>query len=147
MKKTLPLIRKLQVALGASFATLLVVGGLSYYTLHDTTDLRRQSRSAYEVLDHLQSLSWAIDNLHAAHLGHASSGDDAFIQQAVANRARADQEMTILRTLTADNAAQRGRLAALAALWVPTMQSAGTASAAALQDRRKPRNSARHGAS
>jgi PAS domain S-box-containing protein len=33
MKMTLPLIRKLQVALGAAFATLLIVGTLSYFTL------------------------------------------------------------------------------------------------------------------
>jgi PAS domain S-box-containing protein len=133
MKKTLPLIRKLQVALGAAFATLLVVGGLSYYTLHGTYDLRSRGRHAHEILDHLQSLSWAIANMHAARLGHESSGDDAFIQQTIVNKARADQELMILKTLTADSAAQQGRLAALTALWLPTTQSTGTASAAALQ--------------
>ena len=133
MKKTLPLIRKLQVALGAAFATLLVVGGLSYYTLHGTTDLRRQARNAHEVLDHLQSLNWAIDNVRAAHRGYASSGDDVFIQQAIANRARADREKLILKTLTAGNAAQQGRLTALAALSVTTVESADTAGAPAGQ--------------
>jgi PAS domain S-box-containing protein len=124
MKVTLPLIRKMQAALGAAFLSLLGVGCLSYYALHGTNEVRLRGRQSHETLEHLQNLRWAIDNIETAYRGHASTGVDGFHQQAIANGARADQETAILKRLTADNPAQQRRLASLDALSVLPIQGA-----------------------
>jgi PAS domain S-box-containing protein len=130
----LPLYRKMQIGLFAIFATLLVVGAISFWAIQRAADSQSWVRHTNEVLVELANLGWALEVMQVASRRYAASGADEFLQEALNTRNRADQKRRVLLTLTADNTAQQHRLVALAELGraAPPMPSSGDQAAKAV---------------
>jgi PAS domain S-box-containing protein len=123
----LALYRKMQIGLFAVFATLLLVGAISYRALLEAKDSQSWVRHTNEVRVQLAQLGWAIEKTQAASRSYELSGDDEFFREAIASRSRADQARVALLALTADNPDQQRRLGALVGLAQPiTLEAAKT---------------------
>jgi PAS domain S-box-containing protein len=114
----------MQIGLFAVFATLLVVGAVSYRALLEARASQQWVRHTNEVRVQLAKLDSAIENTHVAVRGYASSGDGEFLRETMASRARADEHRIVLLALTADNPDQQRRLAALVGLAQPAFPEA-----------------------
>ena len=123
----LALYRKMQIGLFAVFATLLMVGAVSYRALLEASESQRWVRHTNEVRVQLANLSWAIEKAQAAFRSYGVSGDDELLRDAIASRSRADRVRVKLLALTVDNPEQQRRLGALAGLAQPiTLDAAKT---------------------
>jgi PAS domain S-box-containing protein len=122
MKTKLQLILKMQLGFGAVLAVLLVVGVVSYRSLLASAESERWVQHTHEVLEHLESLLSAMENIETVYVRFALSGEEAFLQPSRANISLLDQEQKTLRALTADNPYQQRRLATLAGLAKQTIR-------------------------
>jgi PAS domain S-box-containing protein len=123
----LALYRKMQIGLFAVFATLLVVGAISYRALLEAKDSQQWVRHTSEVREQLVKLGWAIEKTQAASRSYGLSGDDELLREVIASRSRADEARVALLAMTADNPDQQRRLGALAGLAHPiTLEAAKT---------------------
>ena len=109
----------MQFGLFAVFATLLVVGAVSFGALLEARDSQRWIGHSNEIRVQLAKLGWAIDKSQAAARAFALGGDDAFLRDALASRSLANEQRVVLLALTADNQDQQRRLGALAGLKPP----------------------------
>ncbi|HEV7610023.1 MAG TPA: PAS domain S-box protein, partial [Steroidobacteraceae bacterium] len=117
----------MQIGLFAVFATLLVVGAISYRALLEADDGQQWVRHTNEVRVQLAQLGWAIEKSQAASRRYELTGDDEFLREAIASRLRADEVRVVLLELTADNPEQQRRLGALVGLAQPiTLEEAKT---------------------
>src|ERR1700730_482802 len=116
MKKKLQLLQKMQFAFGAIVAVLLVVGLVSYRCLLASAESERGVQHTHEVLEHLEILLSAMENIETRYRGFALSGEETFLQPFRSTISLVDQEQKTLRALTADNPYQQRGLAILAGL-------------------------------
>jgi hypothetical protein len=68
MKTKLQLIRKTQFGFGAGLAVLLVVGIASYRSLLASAESKRWVQDTHEVLEHLESLLSAMENIETGYV-------------------------------------------------------------------------------
>jgi PAS domain S-box-containing protein len=116
MKTKSPLSRKLQLAFGSAILALLVVGAISYRGLVESRESDLWVRHTREVLENLQNLLAAMQNVESNARGYLLTGDESFLDVYRAGKASTKREEVIVRNLTADNANQQRRLDALAML-------------------------------
>jgi PAS domain S-box-containing protein len=116
MKTKSPLSRKLQLAFGSAILALLVVGAISYRGLVESRESDLWVRHTREVLENLQNLLAAMQNVESNARGYLLTGDESFLDVYRAGKASTKREEVIVRDLTADNANQQRRLDALAML-------------------------------
>src|SRR3984893_7372852 len=126
MKTKLPLIRKMQFGFGAVLTVLLVVGVVSYRNLLASAESERWVQHTHEVLEHLESLLSAMENIETGYGEFALSGEESFLQASRTSTSLVDQEEKTLHALTADNPYQRYRLATLAGLAEQTIRHGDT---------------------
>jgi PAS domain S-box-containing protein len=126
----------MQIGLFAIFATLLVVGAVSYRALVDAGDRQYWVRHTNEIRVQLAKLGSAIENTRAASSAFTFSGDDEFLREVNASWLSADRSRILLLQLTADNQEQQRHLASLAGLAHPltldTLKTTGDGSLAAM---------------
>jgi PAS domain S-box-containing protein len=115
---------KLQFAFGSAVLALLVVGAVSYRSMVESSESELWVRHTDQVLEKLQELLAAMQTVESNARGYVLTGDESFLEVYRAARAKTEQDQTILRTLTADNAGQQHRLDALTTLAAQRFQFA-----------------------
>jgi PAS domain S-box-containing protein len=108
--------RKLQLAFGSAVLTLLVVGAVSYRSLVESSESGRWVQHTNQVLEKLQDLLAAMQTVESNIRGYLLTGDESFLKVYRAGIAVTEEDQTIVRNLTADNAGQQRRLDVLATL-------------------------------
>jgi len=115
---------KLQLAFGSAVLALLVVGAVSYRSMVESSESELWVRHTDQVLEKLQELLAAMQTVESNARGYVLMGDEYFLDVYRAAKAKTEQDQTILRTLTADNAGQEHRLDALTTLAAQKFQFA-----------------------
>jgi PAS domain S-box-containing protein len=108
--------RKLQLTFGSAVLTLLVVGAVSYRSMLESSESGRWVQHTDKVLEKLQDLLAAMQTVESNTRGYLLTGDESFLKVYRAGIAKTEEDQTIVRNLTADNAKQQRRLDALAPL-------------------------------
>jgi PAS domain S-box-containing protein len=116
MKTKSPMRGKLQLAFGSAVLALLLVGAVSYRSLVESRESNLWVRHTHEVLESLQDLLAAMHTVESNAGGYLLTGDESFLDAYRAGIVRTGKDQTVVRNLTADNAAQQRRLDALATL-------------------------------
>jgi PAS domain S-box-containing protein len=116
IKAEFQLIRKMQFGFGLVLAILFIVGGLSYRSVALSRASDKSVEHTHEVLENLERLLSAIQDIESSDRTLALTGDAQFLYLYRAGVLRVSQEENTLRTLTADNPNQGRKLVALARL-------------------------------
>jgi PAS domain S-box-containing protein len=101
--------RKAQMAFGSAILALVVVGAISYRAIVVSNASDRWVRHTHEVLENLQDLSSAMQSFESSYTGFVLTGNESYIESYHAAILRSEQEETIIRNLTVDNATQQRR--------------------------------------
>ena len=118
--------RKVLLAFGSAILTLVVVGVISYRGIIVSNESDHWVRHTHEVLENLQDLSSAMQSLESNYGGFALTGNESYIESYHAAISRYQEEETILRNLTVDNATQQRQFPALDRLADKKIQFAET---------------------
>src|ERR1700678_3153529 len=108
--------RKVQLAFGAAILSLLVVGAMSYRMTFLSGESDRWVRHTHEVLENLQDLLSAAENMESGDRGFALTGNASYLQSYRASAVSAKQSAATVRILTADNLTQQRQLSELEGL-------------------------------
>jgi PAS domain S-box-containing protein len=104
---------KVQLAFGAVILTMLAVGALSYRALVVSGELDQWVGHTHEVLENLEKLMLAMQNVESSFRGMVVTGNETYIESYHANIANAEQYQLTIHRLTVDNPAQQRQLPAL----------------------------------
>jgi len=113
MKSSSVRIRKVQLGFGAAILTLLGAGVISYRALVESNRSLGWVRHTDQVLDQLQELLYASQNIESNSVGFALTGDKSYIESFNGNILREARAEGSIEQLTADNAAQQHRVPVL----------------------------------
>ncbi len=105
--------RRVQVAFGAAILTMVVVGTLSYHALVVSSELEQWVRHTHEVIENLERLMSALQNVQSSFRGMVITGKESYLGSYHANIASTEQYDLTIRRLTVDNPLQQQRLPAL----------------------------------
>jgi PAS domain S-box-containing protein len=115
---------KVQLAFGAAILTLLVVGAISYRSMIESGESDRWVRHSHEVLENLQDLRSAMDNIESSDRGFVLTGHEPYAESCQASQLIAEQKEATIGNLTIDNRLQQSRLPDLARLMAAKIQFA-----------------------
>src|ERR1700720_174904 len=113
---------KVQLAFGAAILTMLAVGTISYRALAVSGELDQWVGHTHEVLENLQKLMLAMQNVESSFRGMVVTGNESYLESYHANIASAEQYELTVRRLTVDNPAQQRQLPALERLAAQKVQ-------------------------
>jgi diguanylate cyclase (GGDEF)-like protein len=113
MKAQLALVRQMRLGFLAVIVVLLVVGNVAYRSVIGATEASLWSEHTRQVLEHIERLRLAMENVESGYRDYAFSGDETFLQLSRVNIPLVDQERGFLRALTTDNPDQQHRLDAV----------------------------------
>jgi PAS domain S-box-containing protein len=113
---------KVQLAFGAAILTMLAVGTISYRSLAISGELDQWVGHTHEVLENLQKLMLAMQNVESSFRGMVVTGNESYLESYHANIASAEQYELTVRRLTVDNPAQQRQLPALERLAAQKVQ-------------------------
>jgi diguanylate cyclase (GGDEF)-like protein len=116
MKLQSALALKVQIAFGAVMVVLLVVGIAAYRSVLASSESARWAQHTNEVLEHLANLRLGMENIENGYRDFALTGTEGFLQVSRVNILSVEEELRILRDLTADNRRQQPRLRVVAEL-------------------------------
>ena len=105
--------RKVQLGFGAAILTLLGAGVISYRALVESNRSLGWVRHTDQVLDQLQELLYASQNIESNSVGFALTGDKSYIESFNGNILREARAEGSIEQLTVDNAAQQHRVPVL----------------------------------
>jgi diguanylate cyclase (GGDEF)-like protein/PAS domain S-box-containing protein len=101
------------VILALLVVTLLVLGAVSYRAMVLSRESDRSVRHTHEVLEHLQALLSAVENIESSNRTFAITGNQLAIEDYQAAVVRSRLEESILRNLTLDNSKQQSQFPTL----------------------------------
>jgi PAS domain S-box-containing protein len=104
---------KVQLAFGTAILTMLAVGTISYRALAVSGELDQWLGHTYEVLENLQKLMLAMQNVESSFRGMVVTGKESYIDSYRTSIRSAEQYELTIRRLTVDNPAQQRQLPAL----------------------------------
>ena len=107
---------KIRAGFALAMSILIVVGGVSYFSLLRMHEDRLLVDHAYQVISSLRLVPSTFAEAQAAIRGYIITGDEDFVQRLQKALSEVDAEMRGLRRLTADNRVQQARLDALATI-------------------------------
>src|ERR1700730_15122098 len=110
--------RKAQLGFGAAILTLLGSGVISYRALVMSNQSQGWVRHTDQVLEELQELLSASQNIESSSRGFALTGDKSYIESFKRNTVREARAEGSIKELTADNPAQQRRVPVLKNLLV-----------------------------
>jgi diguanylate cyclase (GGDEF)-like protein/PAS domain S-box-containing protein len=110
MKMQPLLSRRVQFAFGSAILALLVVGAASFRATIVYKESDSWVRHTHEVLEKLQDLISAMQAAESGTRGFLLTGQESFLESYRANMARAEQDETTVRNLTADNPTQQRQI-------------------------------------
>ncbi len=120
MNTKFPLIRKMhrkmRLRFGSALVILLVASIVSYRSVLASAEGERWVRHTYEVLENLEGLLSAMDDVETGVREFALSGHEASLEPYRAGVERVKQGDKVLRELTADNPNQQRRIPVLEGL-------------------------------
>jgi len=125
MKKTKSkslLNRKVQLAFAAAILTLLAAGVISFRGLIATRGSDQWVRHTHEVLENLQELLSAMQNVESSFRGMILTGEESYLESYHANIAKVAQYELAVRNLTVDNPLQQHQLPSLERLAAQKIQ-------------------------
>ena len=102
--------------LGLVLAILLSVGWLAYRDMTAATEADRWATHTYLVIDELLRLESGLKDAETGERGFLITGDDKYLDPYRASLGEIETHLAVLRQLTADNASQQQRLAAITPL-------------------------------
>jgi PAS domain S-box-containing protein len=105
--------RKAQLGFGVAILTLLGAGVISYRALVVSNQSERWVRHTDQVLEELQGLLSASQNIESSSRGFALTGDKSYIESFKGNTLREARAEGSIEQLTADNPVQLRRLPVL----------------------------------
>ena len=105
--------RKAQLGFGAAILTLLAAGVISYRALVSSNQSQGWVRHTDQVLEELQDLLSARENIESRNRGFVLTGDNSYIDSFRGNILREAQTEKSIDELTGDNLAQQRRVRAL----------------------------------
>lgn len=114
-----------QLAFGSAILTLLLVGAISYRAILLSVESNELVRHTHEVLENLQGLLLALDDLESSDRGFAMTGDHSFLEAYAASLATVRREQATVRYLTGDNPAQQQLLTRLDILVAQKIEFSG----------------------
>jgi len=126
MRAKSPLHRKVQLAFGSAIFTLLVVGAVSYRGMVVSGESERWVRHTHEVLENLQDLLLATENIESSYRGFALTGEESYLESYHAGILSAQEHAAAVRSLTVDNPEQQHQIPALERLTAQKIQFAET---------------------
>jgi PAS domain S-box-containing protein len=126
MKTRSLLRRKVQLAFGSAIATLLIVGAVSYRGMVVSSESDRWVRHTHEVLENLQDLRLAMENIESSYGEFVLTGQEFYLESYRASILSVSQYEAAVRKLTVDNPEQQRQLPALKNLAVQKIQRAET---------------------
>src|SRR6202790_2607659 len=101
--------RKAQLGFGAAILTLLGSGVISYRALVSSKQSQGWVRHTDQVLEELQQLLSASQNIESSSRGFALTGDKSYIESFKRNTVREARAEGSIKELTADNPVQQAR--------------------------------------
>jgi PAS domain S-box-containing protein len=113
---------KVQLAFGAAILTMLAVGAISYRALAVSGELDQLVGHTHEVLENLQKMMLAMQNVESSFRGMVVTGNESYIDSYHTSIASAEQYELTIRRLTVDNPAQQRQLPALERLAAQKVQ-------------------------
>ena len=120
----LPANRLIQLAFGSAAAVLLVVGGLAYRSVDVSSKSSGWVQHTREVLENLQDLQFAMEELASSIRGYSLTGDDRYLEPYRAAQLDLVKYTAIVRGLTSDNPQQQPRINILEKLAAERIQRA-----------------------
>jgi diguanylate cyclase (GGDEF)-like protein/PAS domain S-box-containing protein len=114
------------VILALLVVTLLVLGAVSYRAMALSRESDRWVRHTHEVLEHLQAVLSAVENIESSNRTFAITGNQLSIEDYQASVQRYRLEESILRNLTLDNPKQQSQFPILQRLAEQKIQYAET---------------------
>lgn len=102
--------RKLGAAFGVVLLIQVIVGGLSYWNTTRLLDDSALVRHTYQVLESINHLLSARQDMETGERGFVLTGEDDFLKPYNNGLTNSAQSFQDLRTLTADNPTQQDRL-------------------------------------
>jgi len=105
--------RKLQLGFGAAILSLLGAAVISYRALVSSNQSQVSVRHTDQVLEELQELLLASENIESSSRGFALTGDNSYIESFERNILREAQTEKSIAELTGDNLEQQRRVLAL----------------------------------
>jgi PAS domain S-box-containing protein len=108
--------RKVQLAFASAVLTLLVAGAISYRGISVSNQSDRSVRHTHAVLESLQNLRLVMEQIESSSRGFVLTGNESDLDSYRTGISVAERDEATLRTLTADNPLQQGRLPALETL-------------------------------
>src|ERR1700686_1479709 len=114
--------RKVQLGFGAAILTLLGAGVISYRVLVSSNQSQGWVRHTDQVLEELQELLSASENIESSSRGFVLTGNKSYIESFKGNILREVQTEKSIDELTSDNLAQQRRIPALKKLLAQKIQ-------------------------
>ncbi|HEX5685730.1 MAG TPA: CHASE3 domain-containing protein [Ideonella sp.] len=105
--------RKIALGFAVSFLLLLGIGAVAYRCIDSLTQTSYLVAHSYVALDHLSDLISELADAESDTRGFVITGDESHLESFSATEALVAKSLKELRELTADNAAQQKRIAAL----------------------------------
>jgi len=112
----------MRLAFCSAILSLLVVGLISYRGMEVSGTSDHWVRHTHEVLENLQGLLSATQNLESSYRGFILTGNGSYLVAYRAAAASAEQSEATVRSLTVDNATQQNRLPDVEALLAQKIQ-------------------------
>jgi diguanylate cyclase (GGDEF)-like protein len=103
-------VRTMRLGFVAMVALLLTVGVAAYRSAITANDSAEWSEHTRQVLENVELLRLAMENVESGYRDFALSGDGAFLLSSGDNISLVDQERKYLRALTSDNPEEQRRL-------------------------------------
>jgi PAS domain S-box-containing protein len=126
MQKKTGLSHNLQLAFGVAISALLIVGAISYRSLGISGENYEWVRHTHAVLENLQDLRSAVQDLESSYRGFVITGNEQSLKPYRDSIIRLQQDETNIRQLTVDNPVQRNQIPALESLANQKIQFAET---------------------
>ena len=105
--------RKERLAFGAAILALIAVGAISYRGMVVSGESDRWVRHTHEVMENLQDVLSATENLESSCRGFVLSGDHKYVESFHSDISLAKHSETNIRFLTEDNPVQQRQLPTL----------------------------------
>jgi len=108
--------RKVRAGFALALMVLILIGGMSYFSLVRLHEDRVWVEHTQEVIATLRHVLATVAEAESGERGYVITGQEEFLETYQNAASDADTEMRTLRSLTADNAVQRDRLETLVQL-------------------------------
>jgi CHASE3 domain sensor protein len=105
-----------QLAFGSAIAVLLAVGTLAYRSMIVSNENVRWVQHTHEVLENLQDLHFAMENIAGSVRGFILTGKESYLEHYRADILSVEKYATAVRNLTVDNPEQQRNILALEGL-------------------------------